>query len=395
MDTVVIHSNRPIANWLYEFGHVWYNAWVARESVEAGMEDFKNISGTGPWIWTEYVAGSFSRFERNPNFHETITFGGEEFQLPFMDEIQVVVMPQLATRLSSLRTGKISYLDGVSISYWETLDTEPLSKTAYAYYGSTMFFACDTPPLDNIEVRRALNMAINRQEFIDMYFLGAALWVGFPMSPSLPDIYIPFEEMPADVQDYYTYQPDKAEQILDAEGHPRDPATGQRFSLTVILPSAAQTTHEVSEVVASYWEEIGVELVLEPLEQAALLPRVYDGPYDICFDWWGNTRLTALNDFKMGNQWNRSNLTDPLFNEMWDDVMTTTDPELFPVKMKEVIAYWFQLVPGFMGPSPQRRAYWAPWLKGHSGEREMGFGHHTRRWNYSWIDQDLRDEMGQ
>ena len=97
----------------------------------------------------------------------------------------------------------------------------------------------------------------------------------------------------------------------------------------------------------------------------------------------------------MGNPWNRSNLTDPLFNEMWDDVMTELNPAEFTREMREVIAYWLELCPGFMGPGPYRRVYWQPWIKDFHGERYLAFNNGSRIWAYAWVDQDLKAEMGQ
>jgi len=392
-DSVRIKSNRPVANWFYEFAHVWYNQVLPVETVEAGVGDWKNISGTGPFWWAEYIPGTLARFERNMDYFDTWEIDDEEFQLPFIDELDIIVIPQLAGRLAALRTGKIEIMGGVAPIYWPELKAEGLNEASYMSYGSTMFFACDTPPLDDLDVRRALNMACDRQGIIDNYFLGAAEIISFPMSTALPDLYIPMEELPVSVQEYYEYNPVEAERLLDLAGKPRDPVTGERFELTIIVPAAAQTTHEMAEIVASYFEEVGVKLTLEPLESAALTPRVFDGPYDICFDWWANPRFTALNDFKMGNQWNRSNLTDVTFNELWDDALTATNTADFIANIKIAIVHWMELAPGFMGPGPYRKWFWQPWLKGFGGEVYLAYNNSSRIWAYTWIDQDLKEEM--
>ena len=394
MDTVTIHCNKPTPNWFYEFAHVWYNTILPVETIEAGVENWRNVSGTGPFSWTEYIAGTLATFTRNPNYHDAWIIGDDEFQLPFVDEVNIIIIPQLAVRLAALRTGKVDTLGGIAPLDWPSLDREGLEYGSYMSYGATMFFACDTPPLDDLQVRRALNMAINRQEMIDTYFLGEAEIMSFPSSSALPDLFVPLAELPESVQEYYTYNPAEAERLLDLAGHPKDPVTGLRFDLSVILPAAAATTAEVSEIVASYWEEIGVELILDPLESAQLTSRVFGGPYDICFDWWANPRFTALNDFKAGNQWNRSNLTDPLFNEMWDDVLTATDAGDWVANIKAANTYWLELAPGFIGPGPYRRAYWQPWLKDFHAEVYLAYNNGSRISYYVWIDEELKEDMG-
>ena len=393
-DSWVIRTNRPVAFWLYEFGHVWYTPIVPQESVEAGLENWENVSGTGPFMWTKYMPSTISEYERNDNYWDTLVVGGEEYQLPFLDKIRIVFIPEEGSRLAALRTGKIDLLGGVFLKDWDSL----LGSNPELEYGRDLggaqhvFFACDTPPLDDINVRRALNMAIDRQAIIDTLYFGEAELMGFPTSLELPSIYVPVEDCPPSVQAYFEYNPEEAERLLDLAGKPRDPGTGMRFEISMMLHGGDLNMAQNAEMMVSYYDAIGVTLILDSLEYGRLISRLFANDYEIVYHYTG-ARLNSLNDFKLGNQWNFSSITDPGFNDLWDDVLTETDADELVTKIKNVTRYWLDLCPGYMGPAPYTGTFWQPWLEGYAGELGLGFGDPTHRFTYVWLDRDLKEEM--
>ena len=70
-------------------------------------------------------------------------------------------------------------------------------------------------------------------------------------------VYTPFDEWPKELQDAYSYNPEKAEQLLDEAGYPRG-ADGVRFKVTYDFREVIDLGYV--EIAAGYWKEIGVEV---------------------------------------------------------------------------------------------------------------------------------------
>jgi len=78
------------------------------------INDWHHAIGTGPFILTDFVSGSSATLVKNPNY-----FGHDERypqnQLPYVDNLSVLIIPDDATALAGLRTGKIDALDQISL----------------------------------------------------------------------------------------------------------------------------------------------------------------------------------------------------------------------------------------------------------------------------------------
>ena len=75
-------------------------------------KDWQNVVGTGPWILTDYVEGASKSYIKNPDY-----WGFDEKypdnRLPYSDELRAPLMPEEATRISALRTGKLDIIGNV------------------------------------------------------------------------------------------------------------------------------------------------------------------------------------------------------------------------------------------------------------------------------------------
>ena len=107
-------------------------------------------------------------------------------------------------------------------------------------------------------------MAIDLETINNTYFGGFAKWepmghIGY----AFPGWYTPFEEWPEEVKQYYRYDPEGAEKLLDEAGYPRG-ADGVRFKVT---HDHRYPNYDLgyAEIAAGYWAEIGVEVTIQIL----------------------------------------------------------------------------------------------------------------------------------
>gem|GEM_PF-5921798 len=389
-DTITYHTNKPISFWGYEFAWGPYLIADAPETIELGTDDPMNHSGTGPWMVKSYTAASTIEFEKNPDYWGSYTFDGTEYQIPFLDGVTEIVIPQEATRLAAIRTGQIDHIMRVRAADRPTLeDTNPELGKALAMEDSFGYFMpMNKPPFDDIKVRTAMNLAIDRDVYTEALFEGDSIMLAFPLQPEWPLHYEDLSMQPQAVQDYHVYNPDGAEALLDEAGLARG-SDGTRFEIDLLISNSNQMQIEAAEISIGFWDDIGVKVTMEPVDGPVLQSRLFEKQ----FDFFANNvtgRPNALNDFRVGHQWNRSNLNDPAYNQKWEDVLTATDSEEQARLIKEATSAFLELVPSVQTPAGLGGDYWQPWLKNHNGERVLAFVDYASRWAYVWVDQDLR-----
>jgi peptide/nickel transport system substrate-binding protein len=76
-----------------------------------------------------------------------------------------------------------------------------------------MALRMDTKPFDDIRVRRALNMAVNKQEIVDSFYGGHAEILNCPFPKSFTSVYTPLEKLPPTARELFTYNPEKAKKL--------------------------------------------------------------------------------------------------------------------------------------------------------------------------------------
>ena len=220
---------------------------------------------TGVWRYAKHETGNYVEFEAVKNHWR---FGN-----PAFDQLRMQLVPEGSTRVAMLKTGQADIAD-VSLDDAKDLRaggfkvvSDPQATSIRIHlYGSYY----DKPgPIGKLEVRKALNLAINRQELVDTLFSGQGKPAAvFPLSP----LSIGF---PADLKPY-PYDPAEAKRLLAAAGYP----TGFRIKLYAVPTGGFTLYKQLAEVVAGYWEAIGVKAEIVPTDMGAFRPMFIKQPQD-------------------------------------------------------------------------------------------------------------------
>jgi peptide/nickel transport system substrate-binding protein len=211
--TVAVYLKEWNWNWWYHWTMSYYGAVVPRELAEAGPKKWENMCGTGPFMLEKYDTGSAMIFSKNDNYWGKEPVSGKEYQLPFVDSIRELLIKDAASRLSAMRTGKVDLMMWIG---WR--DVESLKKTCpelkwdkyLAPSPATLALRNDTKPFDDIRVRKAMNLAVNQQEIVDKYWQGNAELIGYPFIATWDGYYTPPEDLPPEVRELFSYDPEKA-----------------------------------------------------------------------------------------------------------------------------------------------------------------------------------------
>jgi ABC-type transport system substrate-binding protein len=182
---------------------------VPKEEVEKAGENFGHAPvGTGPFTLKEWKSGESLTFERNPNYF----YEG----LPYLDSItiQVGVAPDVA--LLRLEKGEIQLMgDPPPGADWARITGDPAWKNRIEKQPqvNTTYIAINTTmaPFDKLEVRQALNHAIDKQRIVQL-LNGRATTANQILPPLMPG-YDPSYTG-------YDYNPDKAKELLNKAGFP-------------------------------------------------------------------------------------------------------------------------------------------------------------------------------
>jgi peptide/nickel transport system substrate-binding protein len=169
-----------------------------------GTIDWKSGDGTGPY---RIVSGEFGvqwSLERHEGWH------GEG---AYFDKVEMLVLNDPNARQTALVTGDVDAVSLVELKTLSLLQRNPNIEVDNVPSGAaiTMPMFCDTAPFDDVNVRNALKLAIDRDEIIEKIAFGAATKGNdFHLSPVQP--YFP-EEIPQ-----REYDPDEAKSLLKKAG---------------------------------------------------------------------------------------------------------------------------------------------------------------------------------
>ena len=360
-------------------------------------KDWKNVAGTGPFLLTDVVEGSSETRTRNPDY-----WGHDEKypqnQLPYIDELKYLMIPEEATRMSALRSGKIDLRgpSGGPIHSIDTVDslreTHPDIVLYKQWFRSTNAFAANVrkPPFDDLRVRKALQMALDLETVAATYFKGEADPTPQGMI-GVKGYYIPFEEWPEAVKSGYRYDPEGAKQLLAEAGYPN----GFKSRLRVL---GAVGKGGYTEIAAAYWAEIGVELEIDVFMDWAkyhedMFARDYEGIMGSIAGTTYDPSMTVT-WYHSGAQWNRPLHQWPELDAKVDAALAATTFEEQQRLVREADMHTIEQHWQIWGPKgPQWWALW-PWVKGYNSEFDLGPNEDSLILSRLWIDQDLKKEMG-
>jgi peptide/nickel transport system substrate-binding protein len=396
--TVIVNMTEWCADWHYRMGWGYYDAIQAPEQEKApgGPKKWQNLTGTGPYMLTDYKEGHSQTYSKNPNYWGSETIDGQKYKLPLNDKVVMMIIKDEATQIAALRTGKIDLAQGVNWKYVDGLkksNPQLLWDRHLSTGNFTVALRMDKKPFNDIRVRRAVNLAINKKEIIDNFWGGNAELHTYPFPPTFKDVYVPLEKLPPAVKELYTYNPEKAKKLLAEAGYPNG------FTFKAQISNGSQTGLDIAALVVAYLAKVGIKLELDPMDYPSYLSRMtrksHSEGYFFAND-HGGPYSGIRKNFLTGQTWNPHMMSDPKVDKTWDEIVTNpkyTDKQASEA-LKKLSLYIMEQVPCIILPTSYFYTAWWPWVKNYHGELRVGAHRSAPLMARIWIDQELKKKMG-
>ncbi|MBR1820823.1 MAG: ABC transporter substrate-binding protein, partial [Clostridia bacterium] len=287
-----------------------------RESTE-GVDDFGTnpavCFGTGPFQVIEWELGSKVTMVANPNY-----FKGA----PQIDGIIMLIVSDADTQRLMFEQGEV---DVFNFDYAESqlqwfLDNGYEDQIISGVRAGTYYFMFNTgiEPLDNVNVRKALQMAVNRQAILDAMYNGE----GHLLATFIPDGVLSHN----DAAEGIPYDPEQAKAILVEEGY----ADG--FDMELAVMSDSTTSQNISTIIANDFKQIGVNATVKPYDEASYYDIRSDGELPSYYNSWSADYNDPDNFlytfFSRKNTVGRStNYTNDEIMDLLDEARAMLDPD--------------------------------------------------------------------
>ena len=391
--SVVFNFSSYNAEWDYRWGWGYNSSIVPREVMESKGKDWKNSNGTGPFALTNYVQGNSMTFTKNAAYWDSETIAGEKFKLPFADTITYRYIKDESTAVTALRTGKIDIMESVRWNAVEELKKSAPKLQWHRYLSNNASYITlrvDQKPFDDVRVRRALNMAVNKPEIVKTYYGGNAELLNFPMHVDYIGYYESLAEMPESVRELYTYNPTKAKALLAEAGYPN----GFSFKTQTGVHAL---DNDVLAQVAAYLAKVGVKMEIQVMEYPAFLSAMTtrtNAPGYYLQAGLNNPTTSLRKSFVTKQTWNPSQYSDPEFDKKMAAVYAEPDERVRQVKVKLMVREILDKAPSIFLPTPYAYTAWWPWVKNYGGELRAGSERPGPIHARIWVDQALKKQMG-
>ena len=223
--------------------------------------------GTGPFKLKHYARGEFVELERNPEYFVS--------GRPYLDGIRYPIIGERGTRLAALQAGRLDV--AMPLEMTKTMADTIKANAPSLVVAETGQIGSDNvivnhkkPPFDNVAVRRAVSLAMDRQAFVQGVRHGGAR-IGTAVMPRPFGAWGLLDKEVVTLPGYRGSATDKAEarRLLAAAGY------GPGKPLRVELTTRAFAIYvDLASFVADQLRQVGVEATVKQIETSAFFPAL-------------------------------------------------------------------------------------------------------------------------
>ncbi|MFC1770004.1 ABC transporter substrate-binding protein, partial [Nitrospirota bacterium] len=264
--TLIIKLSKPFSPFLNLLTMPAAYVIPFEEVLHQGADFSSNPVGTGPYVLKEWIPSQSMELERSVHYFN---------EMAKVEGIIYRIIPEALTAVMEFELGNLDVIKVPGSAYdryrrsisWKPLLTAEESLNTY-YLGLN----CAREPFSDPEVRRAMNMAIDRDKILRTMYQGRGILAQGPVPGILRNWNSPAG---------YDYDPDEAKSVFREKG-----LLGEELQFYV---KADQQNVDIAEVIQAYLIEAGLNISIRPLEWSAYKEAINNGEADLFWlSWWAD-----------------------------------------------------------------------------------------------------------
>jgi len=282
--------------------------------------------GTGPYKFVEFIPDQHVILQANKDYWRGA---------PSIDKVTWRAIPDGTARLTALVTGEVDLIENVPVDLAPMIASSPDADLVPVKNGGLTIYlglVMNQKPLDNVKVRQALDMAIDRPAIVKNILQDMATAKGTQVGPAdFGYLDIPVTK----------FDPAKAKALLAEAGYPNG------FTIKMQSTTRYMKDGEVAQAIAQQFGDIGVKIEQEVLDWSVYTQQVpRKGP--IFMLGWGSTQTLDADAavyaiMKTGEPYSTASI--PELDKLLDESRSIVDPAARKVVLEKIQTLSAEQVP--------------------------------------------------
>ena len=384
--TVVVKLKYPSVGMLTKLAGP-YTVIQAKHLADVDNKTTDFLVGTGPFMLGDYTSGINYEFKKYPDYHKTDEFGQ---QLPYLDAINMYIITDRSAHGDAFVTKRIDMFMPVLGAFFQSnidkVQAEAPDAIIDSYsnrYGMAYWFNQDSEGLDDLRVRQALVMLIDRPTLRTAGY-GNAEWGTYDQFFFNPSFGLPKDEiykslgwdLPWDTR------------VANAQKLMADAGYADGFELRITCRTAEQLEREITTLADVYETYLNMDVTLNVVDMAVLNLEKGAGDFDIIL----NDILSYTGDpdeivgnFKTGSAANFLKYSDPEMDRLIDAQAREGDVAKRAELTRDIERMLIEDLPIV---SSTFGRYWSAWWPDVKGFHLQNVGYGSRmRYEQVWLDR--------
>lgn len=280
----------------------------------------KQFNGTGPFKMQQYTPGQGFTLTRNESYWKQ--------DKPYLDGVQVTVVRDSQSMLSSLRSGQSQLALDLAPLDGKTLTNDPNFQLVLSDANDSTYYIgsnVTVPLLSDKRVRQAISFAIDRNRVLQQVFGGVGTVTSLPWSPNSP-------AYDTALLSHFSYDVNKAKALLAEAG-----ATGAKVN--VYYDSGFAPNVGLAEIIQYNLTQAGLVPNMQPLQASDFLDKLRSGGFDGLFmTGHGFGQLSPATLVKGAFPYNADKNASSFVNQEYKDLANSLwkSPKLDPQTVKSL-----------------------------------------------------------
>jgi len=319
--TVKLTLNTKAASFLARLAFNSNAVFPKTEIDKVGTNEFTKPIGTGPFMVQDFVVNDHLTLNKNPNWWQMGVDGKPQ---PYLDQLVFKQVAESTTQVLQVQAGTVNGSEGIPWSQIPALEKDARGQLLTFPQQQIYFFELrlDKPPFEDLKVRQAMSLALDRKVFVDRATAGKA---------TIGNTFFAKDELDWNPNATLPYDLDKAKQLIAQSKYPTG-HSGAKLQLT----SGSQIGRDNATLAKDMWDKIGIHMTIEEIEGSTLSANSQKGNFDVISGYqWTNGILDPEQHVVFL-------CVDPRINSAWmpdqhvTDLATGASHELDPNKRRQM-----------------------------------------------------------